>query len=150
MPAIPVAEVPAWVGRDLGVTDWIVVDQDRIDQFARATGDHQWIHVDPVRAAAGPYGATIAHGYLTLSLVNMFLPQLLSISDAGRGVNYGIDRARFPAVVRAGSRVRGRGSVVAAEPSGGGVHVVVRVTIEVEGTDRPACVVDTINRFYPS
>jgi acyl dehydratase len=150
MPAIPLAEVPGWVGRDLGDTDWIVVDQDRIDQFARATGDHQWIHVDPVRAAAGPYGATIAHGYLTLSLANLFLPQLLSISDAGRGVNYGVDRARFPAVVRVGSRVRGRGSVVAAEPSGAGVHVVVRVTIEVEGSDRPACVVDTISRFYPS
>jgi acyl dehydratase len=150
MPAIPLAEVPGWVGRDLGSTDWILVDQGRIDQFARATGDHQWIHVDPERAAAGPYGATIAHGYLTLSLANLFLPQLLSIPDAGRGVNYGVDRARFPAVVRVGSRVRGRGSVAAAEPSGSGVHVVVRVTIEIEGSDRPACVVDTISRFYPS
>ena len=149
MARVSLAEVPEWVGRDLGATDWIIVDQRRIDQFAEATGDHQWIHVDSVRAASGPYGCTIAHGYLTLSLANLFLPQLLSISDAARGVNYGADRVRFPSIVRVGARVRGRGTVVTAEPSGDGVHVVVRVTIEVEGQERPGCVIDTISRFYP-
>jgi acyl dehydratase len=138
------------VGKQLGASDWLAIEQPRIDEFARATGDFQWIHVDPERAKSGPFGATIAHGYLTLSLVNQFLPQLLEVRGASMGVNYGCDRVRFPAPVRVGSRVRGVGEVIAAEPvKGGAVQVTVRVSVEIEGGDRPACVVDTISRFTP-
>jgi len=136
-------------GTDLGCSEWLEIDQSRINQFADATGDHQWIHVDPVRAADGPYGKTIAHGYLTLSLANLFLPQIMRVENTSMGVNYGCDRVRFPAAVPVGSRVRGRGEVVSAEEVKGGVQVVVRMTIEVEGSDRPACVIDTISRFFP-
>ena len=136
-------------GQTMGPTESIVVDQTRIDQFAEATGDHQWIHVDPVRAADGPFGATVAHGYLTLSLANLFLPQLLQVDSVSMGVNYGADNIRFPNVVRAGSRISGRGEVISAEPHKTGAKLVVRVTIDVEGEERPACVVDTISLFYP-
>lgn len=139
------------VGRKLGPTSWVTVDQSRIDAFAAATGDHQWIHVDPVRAASGPYGATIAHGYLTLALVNLFLPQLLQVQGVSMGVNYGTDRVRFPSFVRAGSRIRACGEVIAAEEvAGSAVQVIVRVSVEVEGGEKPACVADTISRFYPA
>jgi len=139
------------VGRKLGASEWLAIDQARVNQFADATGDHQWIHVDPERAKSGPFGATIAHGYLTLSLVNSFLPQLLEVRGTSMGVNYGCDRVRFPSPVRVGSRVRGVGEVVAAEAlKGGAVQAIVRVTVEIEGSDRPACVVDTISRFLPA
>lgn len=138
------------VGTTLGPTGWLEIDQQRIDQFAEATGDHQWIHVDPVRAKEGPFGATIAHGYLTLSLANLFLPELLEVHNVSMGVNYGCDRVRFPAPVPVGSRLRGVGEIISAEAVKGGVQVVVRVTVEVEGSDRPACVVDTISRFFPA
>lgn len=135
-------------GQSLGVTDWLLIEQDRIDTFADATGDHQWIHVDPVRAKDGPFGATVAHGYLTLSLVNYFLPQLMTVENLAMGVNYGCDRIRFPAPVIVGSRIRGAGEVTGVESlANGAVQVVVRVTIEIEGSDRPACVVDTISRY---
>ena len=137
-------------GDMLEPTDWLEIDQQRIDLFAEATGDHQWIHVDPERAQAGPFGATIAHGYLTLSLANLFLPQLMEVQNVAMGVNYGCEKVRFPAPVPVGSRVRGRGEVVSAEEVKGGVQVVVRVTVEIEGAERPACVVDTISRFYPA
>lgn len=136
-------------GTDLGSTDWLQIDQQRIDLFAEATGDHQWIHVDPERAAAGPFGKTIAHGYLTLSLANLFLPQLLQVDKVSMGVNYGCDKVRFPAPVPVGSRVRGSGEILSAEEVKGGVQVVVRITIEVEGSERPGCVIDTISRFFP-
>lgn len=136
-------------GTDLGSSDWLEIDQQRIDLFAEATGDHQWIHVDPERAAQGPFGKTIAHGYLTLSLANLFLPQLLRVDHVSMGVNYGCDKVRFPAPVPVGSRVRGNGEILSAEEVKGGVQVVVRMTIEVEGSDRPACVIDTISRFFP-
>jgi acyl dehydratase len=143
-------ELLAAVGKPLGASEWLTIDQARVNQFADATGDHQWIHVDPQRAKSGPFGATIAHGYLTLSLVNLFLPQLLEVRGASMGVNYGCDRVRFPAPARVGSRVRGVGEVVAAEAvKGGAVQVTVRVTVEIEGGERPACVVDTISRFVP-
>src|SRR5262245_21674211 len=144
-------ELLAAVGRALGTTDWLEITQQRIDLFADATGDHQWIHVDPERAKSGPFGATIAHGYLTLSLVNLFLPQLLEVRGVSMGVNYGCDKVRFPSPVRVGSRVRGVGEVVAAEEvKGGAVQVTVRLSVEIEGSDRPACVVDTISRFVPA
>ena len=134
-------------GKDLGCTDWLTIDQARIDLFAEATGDHQWIHVDPVRAASGPFGACIAHGYLTQSLANLFMPQLMRLENMAMGVNYGSDRVRFPGVVRVGARVRGRGDVLRAERLGDAVQMVVRITVEIEGEDRPGCVVDTISRY---
>ena len=120
------------VGRHLGYSEWLEIDQRRIDQFADATGDHQWIHVDPERAAAGPFGKTIAHGYLTLSLANLFLPQIMEVRNISMGVNYGCEKVRFPAPVPVGSRVRGGGEVISAEQVKGGVQVVVRMTIEIE------------------
>ena len=138
------------VGRRLGYSDWLKIDQRRIDLFAEATGDHQWIHVDPERARQGPFGATIAHGYLTLSLANWFLPQLLQVRGISMGVNYGCDRVRFPAAVPVGSRLRGGGEITAVTSLNGAVQVVVRMTIEIEGSERPACVIDTISRFIPA
>ena len=129
----------------------IHVTQEMIDRFAELTGDHQWIHVDPDRAAQGPFGRTIAHGYLTLSLVNLFLPQILEVRGVSMGVNYGCEKVRFPAPVPVGSRIRGVGQLVAAEEvKGGAVQATVRVTVEIEGSERPACVVDTISRFVPA
>ena len=141
-------ELRAAAGRESGPTDWVTMEQSRIDAFADATDDHQWIHVDPVRGAAGPFGSTIAHGYLTLSLVNLFLPDLVRVDGAKMGVNYGTGKVRFPAAVKVGARIRGRAQVLEATDVHGGVQVVVRVTIEIEGGDRPACVADTISRFY--
>ena len=137
------------IGMELAPTDWLPVEQSRIDLFAEATGDHQWIHVDPERAKDGPFGATIAHGYLTLSLANLFLPQLMEVQSVSMGVNYGCDRVRFPAPVPVGSNIRGAGEVISAEEVKGGVQVVVRITVEIESSERPACIVDTISRFYP-
>ena len=142
-------ELIAAEGRELGVTDWVEIRQQRIDQFADATDDHQWIHVDPERAKDGPFGACVSHGYLTLSLANLFLPQLVSYQRLKMGVNYGCDKVRFPSPVKVNSRVRGRGQVVAAEPvKGDGVQVTVRISVEIEGADKPGCVVDTISRLY--
>ena len=143
------AELLDAVGQHLGYSDWLEIDQQRIDLFADATGDHQWIHVDPARAAEGPFGKTIAHGYLTLSLANLFLPQIRRVDNTSMGVNYGCERVRFPAPVPVGSRIRGGGEVISAEEVKGGVQVVVRMTIEIEGSERPACIIDTISRFFP-
>ena len=134
-------------GLDLGRTDWLTIEQARIDLFAEATGDHQWIHVDPVRAASGPFGACIAHGYLTQSLANLFMPQLMTLENMAMGVNYGSDRVRFPAPVPVGSRVRGHGLILRVEALGEAVQVVVRLSVEIEGHSRPGCVVDTISRY---
>ena len=146
-----VIESPAaladWVGRQIGPTDWMSVEQDRIDLFADATGDHQWIHIDPEQAAAGPFGSTIAHGYLTLSLVNHFLPQIIEVQGISMGVNYGTEKVRFPAPVPVGSRVRGRGVLAGVKELPGGVQATITVTVEVDGGDKPACVVDTVSRF---
>jgi acyl dehydratase len=140
----------AAVGRPLGASDWLEITQERVDQFADATGDHQWIHVDPERAKDGPFGGTIAHGYLTLSLVNLFLPQIVEVRGTRMGVNVGADRLRFPAAVPVGSRVRGSAELIEAEDTrDGAVQAKIRVTVEVEGGERPACVVDTLSRFYP-
>ena len=146
-----VAEIEAAQGETFGPTDWMTVDQERIDMFADATGDHQWIHVDPVRAKEGPYGTTIAHGLLTLGLPNLFLPQLIEVRNIAMGLNYGLNKVRFPAVVPAGARIRGKGELVSVErqPSGA-VQSITRVTVEVEGNPKPACVAESISLWYPA
>jgi acyl dehydratase len=141
-------ELVTAVGQRAGPTDWLSVEQSQIDAFAAATGDHQWIHVDVERAARGPFGGTIAHGYLTLSLVSRFLPQLIEVGGAAMGINYGCDRVRFPAVLRAGSRVRGAAEVLGVEEFASGVQAKIKVTLEVEGGDKPVCVADTLSRWY--
>ena len=138
------------VGTELGPTEWKTVDQSRINLFADATGDHQWIHVDVDRASAeSPFGGPIAHGYLTLSLVNMFLPDLLTVETFSMGVNVGLEKVRFPSPVPSGAKIRATGEIVAAIEIGEAVQVVVRVTVECEGSPKPACVADTVSRFFP-
>ncbi len=134
-------------GTDLGTTQWLTIDQERVNQFADATGDHQWIHVDPERAAEGPFGGCIAHGYLTLSLVNLFLPQLIDVQNLKMGVNYGCDKVRFPSPVPVGSRIRGRGEIIRTEQVKQSIQATIRVSVEIEGSDRPGCVIDTISRY---
>lgn len=136
-------------GTRLGPTDWLLIDQDRVNGFADVTGDHQWIHVDVARAKEGPFGGTIAHGYLTMSLVNYFLPQLIEVHGFTHAVNVGADRLRFLAPVKVGSRIRGVGEIVTVEEIKGAIQSVVRVTVEIECSDKPACVVDTISRYFP-
>ena len=136
-------------GTQLGPTEWLLIDQDRVNGFADVTGDHQWIHVDVERAKDGPFGGTIAHGYLTMSLVNFFLPQLIEVRGFTHAVNVGADRLRFLAPVKVGSRIRGVGEIVTVEEIKGAIQSVVRVTVEIEGSDKPACVVDTISRYFP-
>jgi acyl dehydratase len=141
--------VLAAVGQELGHSEWLTMTQERVNTFADATGDHQWIHIDPVRAAAGPFGACIAHGYLTQSLASYFLPQVIRYEGIKMGVNYGCDKVRFPAAVKVGARLRGRALLTAAQVMPDGcVQSHVRVTIEIEGSERPGCVVDTISRLY--
>jgi acyl dehydratase len=134
-------------GTHLGFSEWVLVDQARINLFADATGDHQWIHVDEAQAKAGPFGSTIAHGYLTLSLTNLFLPQLIHVENISMGINYGVNKVRFPSPVRVGSRVRGGAELVSVEPVDGGVQCVIRITVEIEGAAKPACVVENVTRY---
>lgn len=136
-------------GTLLGPTDWLAIEQDRVNGFADVTGDHQWIHVDVQRAADGPFGGTIAHGYLTMSLVNYFLPKLIEVRGFAHAVNVGADRLRFLAPVKVGARIRGVGEIVSIEEIKGAIQSVVRVTVEIEGSEKPACVVDTISRYFP-
>lgn len=136
-------------GTVLAPTEWLEIDQERVNGFADVTGDHQWIHVDVERAKAGPFGGTIVHGYLTMSLVNYFLPQLIEVRGFAHAVNVGADRLRFLSPVKVGSRIRGAGEIVSVEEVKGGIQSVVRVTIEIEGQDKPACVLDTISRYFP-
>lgn len=136
-------------GTLLGPTDWLAIEQDRVNGFADVTGDHQWIHVDVQRAGDGPFGGTIAHGYLTMSLVNYFLPQLIEVRGFAHAVNVGADRLRFLAPVKVGARIRGVGEIVSIEEIKGAIQSVVRVTVEIEGSEKPACVVDTISRYFP-
>jgi acyl dehydratase len=140
-------ELKAAVGEDLGHSDWLQIEQGRINLFADATDDHQWIHVDVEKAKDGPFGAPIAHGYLTLSLVNHFLPDLFGVPSAKMGINYGCNKVRFPSPVPVGSKIRASGQITEVDDVAGGVQVVVRVTVEVEGAPKPACIADTVSRF---
>jgi acyl dehydratase len=145
---VGVDEVSGAVGEALGPGEWVTVDQKTVDTFADATGDHQWIHVDPERAAQGPFGGPIAHGLLTLSLLPVLLAGLYRIEGVRMGVNYGFNKVRFPAPVAVGSRVRATATVAEVTPLDGAVQVVFATVIEIEGGSKPACVVESIGRFY--
>jgi len=132
------------VGEDLGQTDWLEITQDRVDAFADATGDHQWIHVDVERAKNGPFGGTIAHGYLTLSLVPYFTPQLFKLETPGARLNYGVNKVRFPNPVKVGSRIRAGARIVEVTDVPAGKQMVTKVTVEIEGETKPACVAETV------
>ena len=142
-------ELKAQAGADLGRTGWCEITQERVNGFADATGDHQWIHVDPDRAAAGPFGSTIAHGYLTLSMVIPLFGELLEVRGVSMAINYGLNKVRFPAPVPVGSRIRLAAALGAVEDAGvNAVQVVADFTIEVEGAAKPACVAQAIYRYY--
>ena len=147
---IPFAQLSGAVGATLGPSRWLRVDQSRIDLFADATDDHQWIHVDRERAQAGPYGGTIAHGFLTLSLVAPLLKDMLVVEDVAGALNYGLERVRFPSAVPAGREIRARGSITAAEPSASGTRVVLSLVIEVHKQEKPACVLDLVVLYTPA
>ena len=148
MSAVDIKDLPGLVGQETGVSDWLLVDQDRVNKFADATGDHQWIHVD-VERATREMGGPIAHGYLTLSLIPMLSSQIMRIDGVSRGINYGSNKVRFTNMVPTGSRVRARQKLLGAEPKGGGLQLTNEVSIEIEGQDRPACVAETISLVYP-
>ncbi|HZG02456.1 MAG TPA: MaoC family dehydratase [Streptomyces sp.] len=144
-----VDELRAAVGEELGTSDWLEVDQKRIDLFADATGDHQWIHVDPGKAAAGPFGTTIAHGYLTLSLLPVLVPQLLRVEGVRMGINYGLNKVRFPSPVPVGSRLRATGRITEVTPvSEDCAQLTMQVTVEREGGGKPVCVAESVVRYY--
>ncbi|GAB2738140.1 3-hydroxyacyl-thioester dehydratase HtdZ [Melaminivora jejuensis] len=143
------SDIVASIGQEVAVTDWVEITQERIDLFARATGDHQWIHVDPERAAQGPFGTTIAHGFLTLSLMAQFMGEAYEIEDSQMGVNYGLNKVRFPAPVPVGSRLRARMKLLATEPvAPNGLQMTWEVTLEREGSDKPVCVAESLVRSY--
>jgi len=142
------AELQPLVGHELGVSDWLVIDQARIDAFAHATGDQQWIHTDPARAAAGPFGTTVAHGFLTLSLLPLLFDTGFTVANVRMGINYGLNRVRFMAPVRVGSRLRGRFTLQSYEVIEGGVQLVVQATVELEGSTKPACVAESVTRRF--
>jgi acyl dehydratase len=137
------------VGEHVGYSDWLEVTQEQVDRFAEATGDHQWIHVDPERAKDGPFGGTIAHGFLTLSLIPRVLPQLLDVRGFTMGVNYGMDKVRFPSPVPVGSKLRAGAVVEDVQEVGGGVQTTLTITFEVDGADKPACVARFLERRFP-
>ncbi|GAB2838133.1 MaoC family dehydratase [Lentzea nigeriaca] len=144
-----IEELKALAGADLGYTDWLQIDQNRVNTFADATDDHQWIHTDPERAAAGPFKGTIAHGYLTLALLIPLMTELLDVSGVRMSINYGLEKVRFPAPVPVGAKIRLKGQVASVEDvKGDGVQVTVDFTVEIEGTDKPACVARGIYRHY--
>jgi acyl dehydratase len=150
MKTIKYAELSKHVGEEMGVSEWVKVDQDRVNKFAEATGDHQWIHIDVERAKREmPTGGTIAHGYLTLSLIPMLSSQIMRIDGVSRGINYGSNKVRFTNMVPTGARVRARQKLISAEPKGGGMQLTNEMAIEIEGQDRPACVAETISLVYP-
>jgi len=146
---VTITELPGLVGTEIGTSDWVEISQQRIDTFADATDDHQWIHVDPERAKDGPFGAPIAHGFLTLSLFIPLWSSLLEVSDATTLVNYGLDKVRFTSPVKAGSSIRLVATLASAEQVKGGLQLGVSGVIEIEGQERPAAVVEFISRVYP-
>ena len=149
MKTVSYDELQSLAGQEIGVSDWVLIDQDRINKFADATGDHQWIHVDVERAKKEmPGGKTIAHGYLTLSLVPMMGAGILRVTGVSRGINYGCNKVRFTNMVTVGSRVRGRQKLLSTDARSGGMQMINEFTIEIEGQDRPACVAETISLIY--
>ena len=147
MRTIPLTELPNLVGQELGVSEWTPIDQERVNRFAEATGDHQWIHVDVGRATA-ELGGTIAHGYLTLSLIPMLSQSMIAFEGVTRGINYGCNRVRFTNIVRVPARVRLRQAVLACDKRAGGLQLVTECTVEIEGETRPACVAETVAILY--
>jgi acyl dehydratase len=142
-------ELAAAVGTELGTSDWHTVTQQQVDLFAEATGDHQWIHVDPERAKAGPFGGPIAHGFLTLSLIPLLAKECYSVEGIRMAVNYGSNKVRFPSPVPVGTAVRGSAELVSLEDVAGGKQAVVRFTVSSEGSKKPHCVAETVTRLYP-
>jgi acyl dehydratase len=142
------SDLSSLVGELVGTSEWIAVDQKRIDLFADATNDHQWIHIDPKRAAAGPFGTTIAHGFLTLSLLPEMSASAFEVRDTRMGVNYGLGKVRFPAPVPSGSRLRGHFKLIKFEPLDGGAQLTMEVTMEREGSEKPVCVAESLARRY--
>jgi acyl dehydratase len=150
MKVINLKDIAQHVGEEMGVSEWVLIDQDRVNKFADATGDHQWIHIDVERAKRElPTKGTIAHGYLTLSLIPFLAAKISRIDGVSRGINYGSNKVRFTNMVPVGSKVRARSKIIAAEPKGPGVQITNEVTIEIEGQDRPACIAETISIVYP-
>jgi acyl dehydratase len=144
------AELPPLVGQEVAVSDWLTITQQQVNQFAEATGDHQWIHVDVEKAKAGPFGGPIAHGFLTLSLIPQFFESSMDIRGTRMGVNYGLNKVRFTSPVPVGSRLRARMKLMACEPiDNGGYQMTWQVTIEREGSERPVCVAESLSRRYP-
>jgi acyl dehydratase len=144
------AAMPALVGQEVAVSDWITITQEQVNQFAEATGDHQWIHVDVEKAKAGPFGAPIAHGFLTLSLIPKFFESSLRIDNTRMGVNYGLNKVRFTSPVPVGSRLRAAMTLLACEPiDNGGMQMTWKVSIQREGTDKPVCIAESLSRRYP-
>jgi acyl dehydratase len=144
------SELAACTGQEVAVSDWITITQQQVDRFAEATGDHQWIHVDPEKARAGPFGGPVAHGFLTLSLLPKFFESAFEILGSRLGVNYGLNKVRFPAPVPVGSRLRGRMKLLATEPiDNAGLQMSWQVTVEREGADKPVCVAESLVRRYP-
>ena len=144
------SDLAACVGQEVAVSDWLTITQAQVNQFAEATGDHQWIHVDPEKAKSGPFGGPIAHGFLTLSLLPKFFESSFSIVHSRMGVNYGLNKVRFMAPVPVGSRLRARMTLLASEPiDNGGVQMVWQVRVEREGADKPVCVAESLVRRYP-
>lgn len=149
MKTVSYDDVASLVGQETGVSEWVLIDQERVNKFADATGDHQWIHIDVERAKKEmPGGKTIAHGYLTLSLIPMLGAQTLRITGVSRGINYGSNKVRFTNMVTVGSRVRGRQKLVSVEPKAGGLQMINEFTIEIEGQERPACIAETMSLIY--
>ena len=147
MEAVELKDLAGLVGTEVGVSDWLQITQDRVNQFAEATGDHQWIHVD-VERATREIGGPIAHGYLTLSLIPFLSAGMMPVKGVTRGINYGSDKVRFVSMVRVGKRVRLRQKLIGVEPKAGGVQIKNECTIEIEGEDRPACVAETMSVLY--
>lgn len=144
------SDLAACVGQEVAVSDWLTITQAQVNQFAEATGDHQWIHVDPVKAKSGPFGGPIAHGFLTLSLLPKFFESSFEIVQSRMGVNYGLNKVRFTAPVPVGSRLRARMTLLASEPiDNGGIQMVWQVLVEREGADKPVCVAESLVRRYP-